>query len=360
MSILRPRSLLRSTFQIQSPRGSSLQRRGFTLIELLVVIAIIAILIALLLPAVQQAREAARRSQCKNNLKQLGLALHNYHDAINCFPMGSSFGDRANWRVFLLPYIEQSTVYQQLNLNAGGFYAHSPGCDSANPTTPCGYSGNTVLRSLMVSVFKCPSSPMSAFNHADMGLSYQGMTMDYAVVTGAIPDSTMTSTNACTGDHMCNSSNYCRNGMFVVGDSKRMRDCVDGTSNTLIMVEQSGTVNGRSRNSNWLGGWFSVGNTGPTTIGSGAAFPLTSGGCWYPAGMTTIRYAPNAYTRIPSSPPAQANAAGSFNTVANSPHTGGVNVLLTDGSVRFLSENINFQSYLRLGIRDDGNVIGEY
>ncbi len=360
MSILRPHSLLKSTFQIHSPQGSSLQRRGFTLIELLVVIAIIAILIALLLPAVQQAREAARRSQCKNNLKQLGLALHNYHDSMSCFPMGASFGDRPNWRVFILPYLEQATVYQQLNINGGGFYAHSPGCDSANPSTPCGYSGNTVLRSLMVSVFKCPSSPMSAFNHPDMGLSYQGMTMDYAVVTGALPDSTMPSANMCTGDVMCNGSNYCRNGMIVVGESKRMRDCVDGSSNTLVVVEQSGTVNGKSKNSNWLGGWFSVGNSGVTSLGPGASFPLASGGCWYPAGMVTIRYAPNAYSKIPSTPPGPASAPGSFNTVVNSHHTGGINVLMTDGSVRFLSENINFQTYLYLASRNDGNVIGEY
>jgi prepilin-type N-terminal cleavage/methylation domain-containing protein len=103
-----------------------LRRRGFTLIELLVVIAIIAVLIALLLPAVQQAREAARRSQCKNNMKQLGLAMHNYHDTLTVFPMGVLTDDRPNWRVFLLPYLDQAPLYNTLQINAGGFFAHSP------------------------------------------------------------------------------------------------------------------------------------------------------------------------------------------------------------------------------------------
>src|SRR6056297_1446776 len=104
---------------------SKMQRpkRGFTLIELLVVIAIIAILVALLLPAVQQAREAARRSSCKNNLKQLGLAMHNYHDVHDCFPLGMVH--RINWRVSILPYLEQSTIFNQLDFNES-FQGNNP------------------------------------------------------------------------------------------------------------------------------------------------------------------------------------------------------------------------------------------
>ena len=97
------------------------RNRGFTLIELLVVIAIIAVLIALLLPAVQQAREAARRSQCKNNMKQLGLALHNYHDAANKFPIGTRFSMSApNWRVGLLPYLDQAPLFHSVKCNRCG------------------------------------------------------------------------------------------------------------------------------------------------------------------------------------------------------------------------------------------------
>ena len=101
------------------------RKRGFTLIELLVVIAIIAILIALLLPAVQQAREAARRSQCKNNMKQIGLALHNYHDVFTTFPIGGLKNSRGpNWRVGLLPYMDQAPAYNQVSF-ASSFWAHS-------------------------------------------------------------------------------------------------------------------------------------------------------------------------------------------------------------------------------------------
>lgn len=337
---------------------------GFTLIELLVVIAIIAILVALLLPAVQQAREAARRSQCKNNVKQLGLALHNYHDTMGVFPVGATWGDRPNWRAFLLPYLDQAPLYSKLNINGGGFYAHSPGCDSANPTLGCGYSGSTILRNLAIAVYRCPSNPNSAFNHADMGLSYQGMVMDYVGITGAMPDPVTTTaepngrTNMCSGDFMCTGySSYCRNGMMTAFASQKMRDCTDGASNTIIIAEQSGTVNGRNASANYLGGWFSVGNTTPTVINATTPFPLSVINCWYPGGLTTIRHAPNAYFK--SGAVVSTNKAG-FNTVTNSFHTGGIHVLLADGSVRFLSENVHFPTYARLCTRDDGLVIGEY
>src|SRR5690348_5427325 len=132
-------------------RAPSARRHGFTLIELLVVIAIIAVLIALLLPAVQQAREAARRSQCKNNMKQIGLALHNYHGDSNVFPMGTQSGAYPNWRVGLLPLIEQQNAYAQLS-SPQGYYGHT------------GFSGNTILYTLNVDVFNCPSSRFASRN----------------------------------------------------------------------------------------------------------------------------------------------------------------------------------------------------
>lgn len=332
-------------------------RSAFTLIELLVVIAIIAILVALLLPAVQQAREAARRSSCVNNMKQLGLALHNYHDTNRVFPMAVSWGDRPNWRVFLLPYLEQGALYETLNTSGGGYYAHSPGCNAASPSTPCGFSGNTILRNLLVESYRCPSNPRTAFNFTEISLSYQGMTMDYVAISGATPDPAGRS-NVCTGDYMATTSSYCRNGMMTAFESKKMRDCTDGTSNTVIMAEQSGTVNGVERSANALGGWHSVANTASTAMNSKTVFPLTAGGFWYPAGLTAVRYAPNAYFR--SGATGAATSQYSFNTVTNSFHQGGHNILLTDGSVRFLSENVNFPTYLQLCTRDDGNVLGEY
>jgi len=334
-------------------------RTGFTLIELLVVIAIIAVLIALLLPAVQQAREAARRSQCKNNLKQLGLALHNYHGAMNCFPMAASYADRPNWRVFILPYIDQAPLYQTLNVDKTGFYAHSPGCDAANPSTPCGYSGNTILRNLRLDIYKCPSSALPAFDQPAVTLAYQGMIMDYVAISGAFNDPVVPArTNVCSGDVMASSSSYCRNGLMTISESKRMRDCTDGTSNTMILAEQSGLVNGTDRRAGALGGWFSVGNTTVTSLLPSVSFPLASAGFWYPGGITAVRYAPNAYMKSGALTPA--NSAYSFNTVTNSFHTGGITVLLADGSVRFLSDNVNFPTYSQLCVRDDGMVLGEF
>ncbi|WP_437192841.1 DUF1559 domain-containing protein [Planctomicrobium sp. SH527] len=346
-----------------SPSIPQRRRRtnGFTLIELLVVIAIIAILIALLLPAVQQAREAARRSQCKNNMKQLGLAFHNYLDTMSVFPMGGSWAGRPNWRVFILPYIEQSALYNSLNINNDGFYAHAGGatpCNAASPDTPCGFNGNAILRNKSIAAYKCPSSPLSDFNHAHMTLSYQGMTMDYVGVTGAYPDP-LNRAQMCTGENLASSSAYCRNGIMVAFESKRMRDCTDGTTNTILIAEQSGAVNKVSRSANYLGGWFSVANTLPTSITAGTSFPPSTTGFWYAGGLTTVRYPPNAYSNS-TSPPTAANSQGSFNTVTNSFHTGGINILLADGSVRFLSENVDFATYRYLSCRDDGQVIGEF
>lgn len=341
-------------------------RHGFTLIELLVVIAIIAILVALLLPAVQQAREAARRSQCINQMKQLGLALHNYHDVSRVFPMAVSWGDRPNWRVFLLPYLEQGALFDQLNIQAGGFWAHSS-CTAAlyAAGTPCGFSGNNViLRNHSVPIYHCPSNAQPVFNHADMALSYYSSVMDYVGISGATPDPAGR-TDVCSGDFMCNSNNtYCRNGMMTAFESKGMRDCTDGTSNTIIVAEQSGMVNGRDRSANYLGGWHSVANlsaptaTTPSGMQAGTAFPLTAGGCWYPSGLTAVRYAPNAFFR--SGGTGGSASPASFNTVTNSFHKGGHNILLTDGSVRFLSENVDFLTYRQLCVRDDGAVLGEY
>src|SRR5690606_21913647 len=210
-------------------------RRAFTLIELLVVIAIIAILIALLLPAVQQAREAARRSQCQNTLKQIGLALHNYHDTNSTFPIGAQTPQyKPNWRAAILPFLDQAPVYNKLDfraLQSKGFMA-----GSANSGVYPGYDvENGVLNNLFISVYKCPSSTASAFYTGSAALSNNGtaspnmslgtetgMTMDYVGMNGAYSSSDTLYSNQCVAGAA--SGYWCRNGIMLVQAVSRMRD----------------------------------------------------------------------------------------------------------------------------------------
>ncbi|NQV25774.1 MAG: DUF1559 domain-containing protein [Rhodopirellula sp.] len=139
-------------------------RKGFTLIELLVVIAIIAILVALLLPAVQQAREAARRSQCKNNLKQIGVALHNYHDVFSCLPNGTVAsavgGWGTSWWVRILPYTDQPALFEQMDFNgAHPGWTHNTGAEGGFPTS-AGYRNGQAASRNPISFMMCPSSPL--------------------------------------------------------------------------------------------------------------------------------------------------------------------------------------------------------
>jgi prepilin-type N-terminal cleavage/methylation domain-containing protein len=309
--------------------------RGFTLIELLVVIAIIAILIALLVPAVQKVREAAARAQCLNNLKQIGLALHNYHDTYKKFPTGQTSNPggigHANWRVLILPYLEQAPLYNQLNLN-----------DVYN-------SG--VLSNLILPIWKCPSNALPDFqpqawvtwwtNHGHMVPSYQG-------IMGAYP-------NPNGSNSGYSASNYggwwCNNGMLLWNQSTRIADCTDGTSNTIIVAEQAGMVqncgyaSGDARNGYYTP-WGSVTNgssQGVNTCGTGGCGDL------WGMGLTC-----NAYVINSKSCPAGAGFSWGGNTILNSYHTGGINVLLTDASSRFLTESIDFTMFQRACSRNDG------
>jgi len=243
-------------------RSRKIPRFAFTLIELLVVIAIIAILIALLLPAVQQAREAARRSQCKNNMKQLGLALHNYHDEHLAFPMGTQWSNsKPNWRVALLPFLDQAGLYNQLDTVSGDFLSQP-------------YSGaNSILGGLLVDVYVCPSSTLDQNSNGPptKNNSSRGQTHCYVGIMGAFPD-------PAGRTDQCSISNYggqyCSNGMLLPNESARMRDCTDGTSNTMIVGEQSGRVGTQDIRSVYYGGWsgctFSgrVSNTNPNGVDS--------------------------------------------------------------------------------------------
>ena len=325
-----------------------ISRRGFTLIELLVVIAIIAVLIALLLPAVQQAREAARRTQCKNNLKQIGLAMHNYHDTYNGFPMANmttgSHGP-TGW-IGTLPFLEQGPLYDQIS--ALGFAQTYWMGSTAAGSVALG----DVLDGVLVSAFICPSSSLPT--QRDM-LQGKIQTGNYVLIAGSDYGPTTDRTTPAGGAY------HSSGGMFVTNRSLSFGDISDGSSNTIMVGEQSGflrtsagaQVDRRAESSNGM--WMGAQNRNvPNGDGTYAAGSCASEACGRCFNLTTVRQAPN--TKL------EATFSGSqrCNTVIQSAHTGGVHVLLGDGTVRFLSESINLDTFKWLADRADGQVLSEF
>jgi len=310
---------------------------GFTLIELLVVIAIIAILVALLLPAVQQAREAARRSSCKNNLKQIGLALHNYHDTFNTLPpggfwhvgpdpsstnMNTAFGTVSHsYLVTLLPYVESGALY-----------------DLFNPIQ--GWRGQPNRRAVITvpAVYQCPSSPLTHSDHADETLLDSGTTVigpmfaaHYVgnmgpVGTGyTLQCKVPGSSGSAPG---CNSGNeVSAQGILGANTAVRFRDVTDGTSNT-IMVGELSTNN------------YPTGEAAPRAWSRGCAT--------HSCGMSkNVKFGINI----------QGFISGNFNNMSfSSMHQGGTQLLMVDGSVKFVSENIDMGVYLAIASRNGGEV----
>lgn len=310
-------------------------RRGFTLIELLVVIAIIAILVALLLPAVQQAREAARRAQCKNNLKQLAVALHNYEETHTTFPpglvtvnptatvvicsLGTGFGASdswteaqsgagvhgTSWMLQILPYVEKNTLYEEWN------FGLSP-------------SGNRSVGETDISFFYCPSRRSDARSDARM---FQGWTKGGTDYGGCL--------GACNGFHDCGTHEFWRvangnrpeapcKGMFRVNSATRIREVTDGTSNT-IMIGELDRLD--VSNSNFSQDGWAIG-------GSPTIFSTCSNAC-----------------RGPNS---------NFFEEPASEHVGGIHVGLADGSIRFVADTIDKQLFAAMGSMQNDEVLSDF
>lgn len=330
-------------------------RRGFTLIELLVVIAIIAVLIALLLPAVQQAREAARRSQCQNNLKQLGLAMHNYHDTHGVFPYGhqteiaGASHRRDCWFQRILPQVEQgnlSNAYE--NETPRTEYIHNMTANAAVAFMPLA----------VVPMFTCPSDGSSPGKGANGGTTaFQG---NYVVSAGVgVWALNTTVTNATspvinvTDRQMIGATD--RGGLFYQNSRHGIRDCTDGTSNTLLASEGIIRGNGTAAWGETGGYW---GGAPHGSFGFSTAEPPNTS---VPDRVYSCKA--TVYTGAPNNAPCENGNAGGLPgrwNFARSYHTGGVQGALADGSVRFFSNNIDRQTWIKLGLRRDGQVIGEF
>lgn len=331
--------------------------RGFTLVELLVVIAIIGVLVGLLLPAVQAAREAARRMSCSNNLKQLGLALHNYHDTFKVFPYSSGNsgalantdtntakpgpGQTRNHRGWagILPYIEQTALYNSINFALATGSIQRDGNTIAGPLPGQPGNANDVAVSTSVKTFLCPSDPNPTHYTSVTSANYS-ISPGTTTLKGAFTNYDFNVEYRYNTDYFWSTRPTATRRMFGHNDNSSIRDIVDGTSNAIALSETlRGTYDGVSQTwgyTKWVGHGVDV----------ASGFPINAIEC--------CRWQSPPYQHVPVP-----NILGEWGTVG-SMHTGGAQFTFGDGSVHFISESTNLLTLQRLAYISDGQVVPEY
>jgi prepilin-type N-terminal cleavage/methylation domain-containing protein len=378
--------------------------RGFTLVELLVVIAIIGILVALLLPAIQAAREAARRTQCNNNLKNIGLGLQNYHDTYKVFPMGMCRATGPNrpgpsWWYGTLPFMEQRNMYDKIAaLMRPGTQAPRYALEGS-PDPPNGIDAypavRDAIRKLVPDYMRCPSSPLPVTRsvNGDFGClpTYVGISggtdiapepyaggPTYTQALG-VPSTNQVYRNRgwrlqpangrTSGEGVLTAS-----GMLPPNEHINMAKCTDGTSNTMIVGEQSDWLRHLDPNisTSYHGdpGWSTWGGTSGWLTGTNTGMQIgtSQGGDWgsnYTCNTTTVRYKPDLKRVM--DPGGSGNAPGcderhdwdsnGANTPLQSAHPGGILCALVDGSVQFMAGTTDLGVLLRVAIREDGQNV---